>query len=196
MHKTVIGGLAALMLTAEAHAGDLAYAPVPYPYWCGPYIGANLGFQYGSISSSGAKPSGVTGGFQGGYLWQFGQWVSGWESDFQFSSAEDSFSFYKFANPWWGTARWRAGIAFDNVLLYGTLGLAYGRTRIDVANLSETNFHVGGTFGAGVEFALARNWSVKAEYLRVDLASQHFTLTGGDHGLSSNVVRIGINYHF
>jgi outer membrane immunogenic protein len=218
MHKTVIGGLAALVLTAEVNAGDLPpypgpcggrpcppmYPPPspppapydPYLYWCGPYIGANVGSQSGTVSNSGAKPSGVAAGFQGGYLWQFGQWVAGWESDFQFSSTEDSFAFFKFANPWWGTVRGRGGVAFDNLLLYGTAGLAYGRTRVDVASFSETNFHIGGTIGAGLEFGLSRNWSFKAEYLRVDLSSQHFTLTGADHGLASNVFRVGVNFRF
>jgi outer membrane immunogenic protein len=216
MRKTAIGGIAALALTAEANAGDLPpypglcdgrpcpqiYSPPPpvpydpYLYWCGPYIGANLGFQSGTVSNSGAKPIGVAAGIQGGYLWQFGQWVAGWEADFQFSSADDTFAGVKFANPWFGTVRGRGGIAFDSVLLYGTLGLAYGQTRAEIASVRENNFSIGGTFGAGVEFAVSRNWSVKAEYLRVDLSSQHFTLTGVDHGLSSNVVRVGVNYRF
>jgi outer membrane immunogenic protein len=222
MHKVFIGGLAALALTAEASAGDLPYPgpcggrpcppvypppppspppvlyvpPDPYLLWCGPYIGANVGLQSGSVSNLGLRPSGVEAGFQGGFNWRFGQWVAGWESDFQFSTAEDSSSIFRFANPWFGTVRGRGGIAFDNLLFYGTAGFAFGRTRFDVAGLSESNFHIGGTVGAGVEYALSRDWSFKAEFLRVDLSSQHFTLSGADLGLSSNVFRIGVNFHF
>jgi outer membrane immunogenic protein len=156
----------------------------------------NLGFQSGVLSNSTAKPSGILGGIQGGYNWQFGQWVAGWETDFQFSSADDTFAIFRFSNPWFGTVRGRGGVAFDNVLLYGTLGLAYGRGRIDVGSLSEVNTHIGWAAGAGVELGLARNWSVKAEYLRVDLSSEPYVLTGLNHGLSSNVFRIGINYRF
>jgi outer membrane immunogenic protein len=215
MHKTWIGGIAVVVLTATgANAGDFpgprpcrgpcppVYppppppAPPPYLYWCGPYLGVNLGFQSGVLSNSTAKPSGILGGIQGGYNWQFGQWVAGWETDFQFSSADDTFAIFRFSNPWFGTVRGRGGVAFDNVLLYGTLGLAYGRGRIDVGSLSEVNTHIGWAAGAGVELGLARNWSVKAEYLRVDLSSEPYVLTGLNHGLSSNVFRIGINYRF
>lgn len=215
MHKTVISGIAALVLTAEADAGDLPpyvgpcggrlcppiYPPPPpppplLPYWCGPYFGANVGFQSGDISDSSARPRGVEAGFQAGYLWQFGQWVAGWESDFQFSSAEDSFGIFRFSNPWFGTVRGRGGIAFDNLLFYGTAGLAFGRLRIDAANLSEVNTHTGFAAGAGVELGLSHNWSVKAEFLRVDLSGEPFLLTGLNHGLSSNVFRVGVNFHF
>jgi outer membrane immunogenic protein len=221
MHKAVIGGIAALMLTAEANAGDLPdpgpcglrpcpqiYPPPPPPiypppvpydpylYWCGPYVGANVGFQSGVLSNSSARPSGAEAGVQGGYLWQFGHWVAGWETDFQFSGAADSFAIFRFSNPWWGTVRGRGGIAFDNLLLYGTAGLAYGEGRIDVGGLSEVNTHIGWAAGAGVELGLSRNWSVKAEFLRVDLSSEPFVLTGLNHGLSSNVFRVGVNFHF
>ena len=50
----------------------------------------------------------------------------GVETDFQFTGADDTFAPFKFANPWFGTVRGRAGAAFNNVLLYATLGLAYG----------------------------------------------------------------------
>jgi outer membrane immunogenic protein len=215
----LIGGVAVAVLTAAgANAGDLPvrpglcrgpcppiYPPPPPPrpapppyldYWCGPYIGVNFGAQSGTLSSSTAKPSGVFGGVQGGYNWQFGQWVAGWEADFQFSSANDTFGIFRFSNPWFGTVRGRGGIAFDNLLLYGTAGLAFGRGRIDVGSLSEVNTHVGWTIGAGVEYGFSRNWSVKAEWLRVDLSSEPFVLTGLSHGLTSDVFRIGVNYHF
>lgn len=219
MHKMLIGGVAAAVLTAAgANAGDLPARPGPcrgpcppiYPpppprlpapppyldYWCGPYVGVNLGAQSGTLSASTAKPSGVFGGVQGGYNWQFGQWVAGWEADFQFSSADDTFGVFRFSNPWFGTVRGRGGVAFDNLLLYGTLGLAYGRGRIDVGNISEVNTHLGWTIGAGVEYGFSRNWSLKAEWLRVDLSSEPFVLTGFRHGLTSDVFRIGVNYHF
>ncbi len=216
MRRMLIGGVAAVALTATgANAGDLPgpgpcrgpcppiYPPPPPPlpppyleYWCGPYLGVNVGAQWGVLSNSTAKPGGVFGGIQGGYNWQFGQWVAGWEADFQFSDADDTFGIFRFSNPWFGTVRGRGGVAFDNLLFYGTLGLAYGRGRIDVGSLSEVNTHIGWTVGAGVEYGLSRNWSVKAEYLRIDLSSEPFVLTGLSHGLSSNVFRIGVNFHF
>jgi outer membrane immunogenic protein len=215
----LIGGVTAVVLTtAGAHAGDLAGpapcrgpmcqpvypppspAPVPYLYpWCGPYIGVNIGGQWGTLTGSPAKPAGFFGGVQGGYNWQFGeygQWVAGWEADFQFDNADDKFGPFRFSNPWFSTLRGRAGVAFDTVLLYGTLGLAFGRGRIETANLTEDKTHFGFAAGFGVEYGLSRSWSVKAEFLRVDLSSEPFVLTGLDLGLQSNIFRIGANFHF
>jgi outer membrane immunogenic protein len=210
MRKGQIWTMAVMVLTATgAGAGDLrgpppgpccgpAYPPPPpsYWYWAGPYVGANLGFQSGVLSNSGARPSGVAGGFQGGYNWQFGQFVAGWESDFQLSSSNDVFANYKFSNPWFGTMRGRGGFALNNILFYGTLGLAYGRGHVDIGSLGESNFHVGWTAGAGVEMGLLPNWSVKAEYLFIDLASETYGLTLTNNGLTSNLIRFGFNYRF
>jgi outer membrane immunogenic protein len=216
MHKTLIGGIAAVVLTAGgANAGDLpalgpcggrpcppyyppSPVPPPYLFWAGPYFGFNAGTQSGTLTNANTntKPSGGFGGVQGGYNWQYGQWVAGWEADFQFSSASDTFGVFKFSNPWWGTVRGRVGLAFENLLLYGTAGLAYGEGRINSGGLSEVNTHVGWAAGAGLEYGLSRGWSVKAEYLRVDLSAEPFVLTGLSHGLSSNVFRIGVNFRF
>ena len=94
--------------------------------WQGPYVGANLGYQWGGVSNNAASPSGIAGGVQAGYNVQFGQFVFGGETDLQLSSADDTFAPWKFSNPWFGTLRARAGFAMSNVLFYGTVGLAYG----------------------------------------------------------------------
>jgi len=204
MRKRPIGAIAAMALTATgAGAADLyrgapSYlSPPAYGYsWTGPYVGANLGYQWGSLSNSGARPSGFAGGLQGGFNWQFDQFVLGWEGDLQLSDSSDMFANYKFSNPWFGTMRGRGGFALNNILFYGTLGLAYGRGHVDVGNVSESNFHVGWTAGAGLEVGLAPHWSVKAEYLFVDLASESYGLTFSNNGLTSNLVRFGVNYRF
>jgi outer membrane immunogenic protein len=61
----------------------------------------------------------------------------------------------------------------------------------------------------GLEWAFARNWSVKGEYLYVNFGSKTTTATvtnavlGGSPNLlttsgtlSANIARAGINYHF
>lgn len=212
MFRRLIGVAAVMALIASgAAAGDLPYrnpgpcgppcgaSPVPVPYgynWMGPYIGANLGYQWGTLSNSGAKPSGLAGGLGGGFNWQLREFVFGWEADLQLSDSNDVFANYKFSNPWFGTVRGRGGFALNNILFYGTLGLAYGRGHVDIGNVGESNFHVGWTAGAGLEVGLAPNWSVKAEYLFIDLASESYGLTLSNNGLSSNLVRFGVNYRF
>ena len=104
----------------------------------------------------------MIGGGQIGYNWQVHpNWVLGLEADIQGSAAEDTFAAYKFANPWFGTLRGRAGYAMNNVLVYLTGGLAYGGGRIEFAGMSESQTHFGWTFGGGVEVGLTPNWSAK-----------------------------------
>jgi outer membrane immunogenic protein len=148
--RTVIGAMAALALAstaaraADVYGGPAAYAPYVYR-WTGPYVGGNLGYQWGALSNSGARPSGITGGAQGGYNWQFGPLVVGAEADLQFSNANDTFANYKFSNPWFGTARGRAGYAMNNIFYYGTLGLAYGRGHEAVACSADSSVTTGST---------------------------------------------------
>jgi outer membrane immunogenic protein len=198
---------AAILATGLAAAGSAAAADLrPAPYapiaqsglynWSGAYAGLNLGYEWGSVTNSPINPSGLAGGGQVGYNWQNGQFVFGAETDLQFTGADDTFAPFKFSNPWFGTLRGRAGIAFNNVLLYATLGLAYGDLRAESAGLDETRTEVGWTGGVGAEYGFAPNWSAKVEYLYLDLGSRGFSLTGTNNGLQANLLRFGINYHF
>ncbi len=197
--------LALALVAAPACAAEVAGGPAPVyvnatqfgPYsWTGAYVGVNLGYQWGSVSNSGFNPSGFNGGLQGGYNWQTGQFVIGAETDLQLSSADDMFAAYKFSNPWFGTTRLRAGVAMNNILLYATAGLAYGTGKIDFSSVTESRTLVGWIAGAGIEVGLAPSWSAKAEFLYVDLSEHSYVLTGTTNGLSSAVVRLGVNYRF
>jgi outer membrane immunogenic protein len=193
--------LAGVLLSGVAAAADyIPYAapPAAKPYWQGPYVGVNLGYQWGGVSNSGSDPSGVTGGAQAGYSWQFGQFVFGAETDVQGSSASDRFAAWKFSNPWFGTLRARGGIVAGNALFYGTIGLAYGTLQLKnmLSGVWESHTDFGWAGGAGAEVALTGNWTAKAEYLYVDLDSSPYVLTGNSHGISSNVLRLGVNYRF
>jgi len=80
-----------------------------------------------------------------------------------------------------GTVRGRLGVAFNNILVYGTGGVAFGRvssTGDVTASLgpqfvalaaSGRETHVGWTAGAGVEAMFTPNLSAKVEYLYADL---------------------------
>jgi outer membrane immunogenic protein len=107
------------------------------------------------------------------------------------------FAPWKFSNPWFGTVRGRAGVAVSNFLIYGTAGFAFGELTGETVGLTtESHASVGWTAGAGVEMGLAGNWSAKAEYLYMDLASSSFNLTGTNNGYSASLLRLGVNYHF
>jgi outer membrane immunogenic protein len=196
---TLALGLA--MSGAAARAADIPRGPYavapPYPTynWIGPYIGVNLGYQWGTATHATSGVDGITGGLQGGYNWQFGALVVGAETDLQGSDADDRFAAWKFSNPWYGTLRGRVGYAMDNVMLYATFGLAYGGGRVETGSVRESNLHIGWAAGGGLEVALTPNWSVKAEYLFVDLSDQRYVLFGNT-GFESGIVRFGVNYRF
>ena len=103
-----------------------------------------------------------TGGGQIGYNYQIGSFVIGAEADIQgIDSGNNSNAVFipgpgfagtfvpgEFENgaDWWGSARLRAGVAFDHVLVYATGGLAY------------TEDNTGWALGGGVEWAMPVNW--------------------------------------
>ena len=207
MNRFVLRALAliAAAWTLSAQAADMNYgARAPYTVtqplnaysWAGPYIGGNLGYAWGSVDNNPTKPSGFAGGVQAGYNFQTGPWVFGIEGDIQASGAEQTFAPWKFSNPWFGTLRGRAGYALNNVLFYGTGGLAFGELRANTFGLSESHTNAGWTLGVGAEMGFAPNWSAKVEYLYVDLNSSNFVITGASNGYRFGLVRAGVNYHF
>lgn len=121
--------------------------------------------------------------------------------------------------PWFGTLRLRAGYnPAENWLLYVTGGLAVGETKYSfnfsqpgaaavpapsTYSLSQTRTKVGFALGGGGEIKLDRNWSVKAEYLYVDLGKHTINTTDIDgdpfsvsYRVRDHIARIGLNYFF
>jgi len=203
--KKKILAISVAIATATAGAAVAADLPRSAPYyyqppavynWTGFYAGLNLGYEWGKVTNSSIDPSGIAGGGQIGYNWQIGQFVFGAEADIQASAADDTFAPYKFSNPWFGTVRGRAGYAINNVLLYGTLGLAYGNLDAQLGSLEENKTLVGWTGGLGMEVGFTPNWSAKVEYLYMDLGTRAYTITGVDNGLQASYLRLGVNYHF
>jgi outer membrane immunogenic protein len=135
---------------------------------------------------------------------------------------------------WFGTVRGRFGYAAGPVLVYATGGLAYGEVNRSgnvvgqtgivasttvfntfAGSYSASTTKTGWTAGAGVEAMISRNWSVKAEYLYMDLGSTTDTFstfyTGGGVGgpftgqagfrtvtssFRENIFRAGLNYRW
>ena len=208
MNRFIVGAmaLAAIGSATAAQAADMGYAPrsaytVNQPLnaysWAGPYLGGTLGYEWGNVGNNPTKPSGITGGIEAGYNFQNGPFVFGVEGDINFTGADDTFAPWKFSNPWFGTVRGRAGYAFNNILFYGTGGLAFGELKsLTFGGVSESHSSLGWTLGAGAEFGLAQNWSAKIEYLYVDLDSSNFVVTGAKNDYRFGLVRAGINFHF
>jgi outer membrane immunogenic protein len=100
------------------------------------------------------------------------------------------------------TIRGRLGYAFDRFLPYITAGLAAGdinATRPGFPGGSSSN--AGWTVGAGLEFGIASNVSVKAEYLYVDLGDFNCgfncgLVANGNVSYDANIFRGGLNIRF
>jgi outer membrane immunogenic protein len=205
MHRNVLAAASAalaLMLSAEAAVAQTSpYANVARAgayYWQGAYVGANLGYQWGSVRNNPTHPSGPAGGVQAGYNMQSGRFVLGAETDLQISGADDVFAPWKFSNPWFGTLRGRAGVAMNNILFYGTVGLAYGNLKAQstLTGVTESKLHLGWAAGFGLEVGLTGNWTTRAEYLYVDLSDRAYGLTATNHGLESSHLRLSVYYRF
>jgi len=167
------------------------------------------------------------GGVQAGYNQQFGMFVAGIEADINWlgnrrtnTSTAGGVGVPTFAvatttrTDWLGTARLRAGVAIDRVMIYGTGGLAFGSPnhRVTVTNGgvpthtgSNDDMKAGWTIGAGAEYAFTNNITMKAEYLYYDLGRTTVTAnpTAGNTGTLStrfenkgHIARVGLNYKF
>src|SRR5215212_10664010 len=145
MKKALLAGvsLGALAFASGAQAADLAARPVykaapvaaPIWSWTGFYIGANVGFASARThisddrtylldpGSFDSRKTGVIGGLQAGYNWQFNNIVLGLEGDISAASLNRSTSPGTISNNLGdvfngnlsalGTVRGRIGLAFD-----------------------------------------------------------------------------------
>lgn len=111
-----------------------------------------------------------------------------------------------------GTARVRAGYLVNrDLLLYATGGIAWASVKSTVgladvnidkdysAELTEQDTNVGWTVGTGLERKLDDVWSIKVDYLYVDLADTEHSLSGPSgtasitDDLTEHMVRVGVN---
>jgi len=128
---------------------------------------------------------------------------------------------------WFGTVRGRIGFLPDpRLMVYATGGFAYGRVESSVTTIDPDGDAVGAKWaedrfgwvvGDGVETAIYDNWSLKFEYLHVDLGRGGSATTSPLAGLAGSpnipagtivgnlamntrltdeIVRLGVNYRF
>ena len=196
-------------VAAGADLRPSPYAPAPYvlPYynWTGFYVGVNGGGGWGSSTWSGFSSFNTSGGLIGGtvgYNRQFGQFVAGVEGDLDWANIQGG-GICTFAcqttDKWLGTVRGRLGYAIDRWLPYVTGGLAFGnfQAQSNLGTSSTTN--AGWTIGAGVEYGIVQNVTVKAEYLYVNLGDFNCNtcnLPVTNVNSNASILRGGVNVHF
>jgi outer membrane immunogenic protein len=196
MKRMLLAGAVALALATPAFAADLpqaappppqapAFIPPPPVYnWSGIYIGINGGYGFGNSNWGAPITTGnfaLDGGLVGGTLginFQSGQFVFGLEADGDWTNIQGNTSnggclgvVCQTSNDWLSTFRARLGVAFDRVLLYGTAGGAAGNVKANVSGIGSTDStEFGWSAGAGLEYAITENVTIRGEYLFVDLA--------------------------
>jgi len=218
---------AAITLSSGVIAADFSVAPVEAPFyaaepaynWNGFYAGVNAGYGWAELSwlpsgSATDDVEGVTGGVQAGVNYDLGGFVLGAEADLNITDIQRTVVTAGIASAtigldYYGTVRARAGYAFNRFLPYVTGGIAYGRfdTELSIAGLgvivSDSENHVGWTIGAGAEYAVTDNLTVRAEYLYGDLGTKSYdfvtpllVVAEGEARLTYQTARIGLNYKF
>ncbi len=188
----------------------------PVYNWTGFYIGGNVGYGWShrdftrtfTVTSGGVQRSalisgtddgrGWLGGGQIGFNYEFlGNWVAGIEADIDAAHITSS-TFACFTGLTsvcgtrdtdikdFGTVRGRLGYAFNNWLVYGTGGWAWGHGNNTIqitcvgagcpgasvlpttpAPVSVDVNPNGWAAGGGVEWAFLPNWTLRAEYLHL-----------------------------
>ena len=187
--------------------------------------------------------SGFTAGGQIGYNWQLNGFggmggpgsgvVVGFEADAMYMDTDKSVNIvgpggtnsYRSGLNFLGTARGRLGYAFNQFLVYGTGGFAYGNVNSRVvSNAADgsvnaigraSGFNTGYAYGGGIEYAIPTTSflnffhssavTLKAEYLHYQLDSSNLqdsrvgtvNLPAGIKVKNDgNLARIGLNYKF
>jgi outer membrane immunogenic protein len=175
-------------------------APVAVAGWTGPYIGVHAGYGWGSFDTSvpeSLEPKGGFGGIQSGYNWQLSRnWVVGVEADSSWGSINQTVGATNVDIDATGTVRARLGYAMNNVLFYGTGGLAWAHADSVTAAAVRDQFYLGWTAGVGVEYAFSPRWSAKLEYLYADYGTINDVNAGAifNASLDAHTVKIGLNY--
>lgn len=193
--------------------------------------GVNFNVGNGAFVSRDTNNDGsFTGGAQVGYNYQMGSVVLGVETDFNYINAEKKYdaqgAYFNNAGTfghevnaeskveWFGTVRGRIGYTpVDRLMVFVTGGLAYGsiKNKISYTDFgngysfygSKSDTRAGWTLGAGAEYAITNNITVKGEYAYVDLgdntlqvvnrANEHVSMK---ESTNFHVVRAGVNYKF
>ena len=205
-----------------APAAPVVYAPQVYD-WTGFYIGGHLGGGFANSSWSDAftggndtfHSSGFLGGGQAGFNAQFNALVLGLEGDFSWtgfglkgSGVNSLGDAINTKVDWTSTVTGRVGAAFDRLLVYAKGGLALADDKSSLTDLAGNNssttfMRTGWTAGAGIEYALDRNWSARIEYDYLGFGSHTLDFTSPVLGtVSSNAslnvqeVKAGLNFRF
>ncbi len=216
-----VSAAAVVVAAPAAVAADLpAYEPAPAAVapapsnWTGGYVGAQAGYGWGKSrngrNSVNTHPDGAVVGAYAGYDYQFenSPVVVGVDTDLNYNTADAAKNYGGGANRvknelnWSGATRARLGYAFDNVMVYGAGGVAYGgekvSRRVGPAGGSDTKTALGYTVGGGIEGRVGENVTARVDYRYNDYGQDKYSVGAGKtkSELTENRVTAGVAYKF
>lgn len=211
----VAAGVAAIMAGMPARAADVigeeppvpAAAPMenpPVDTWSGAYVGVSGAYVFGrtryALPAAGSfATTGWYGNVFAGYDHQFGKTVVGIEGDIGYGSTAGGNGTASSRTRTDGTLRARLGYALtDDVLAYGTGGLAAARLTGEEGGTSQTRTVLGWTAGAGVQVKVTQSVFGKLEYRYTDFGNKAFTTAAGANTFSNreNKLLLGVGVKF
>ena len=198
---------------APAHAADL-YAPRgPAPVlrafdatpWTGGYVGLSLGRSWGSTridTNAGNFTVDSNGGQIGayaGYTWQSGIFVMGGEAELSTGNLKGSNVNIGQNMNWMGAVRARAGVLVAPPLyVYGLAGVAWTDMTIRANGLEREQSFTGFQLGAGAEYRIHHNWSLRLDYIYTGLGAEKrdFPTSSQQVDPDFHTVRAGLSFRF
>jgi outer membrane immunogenic protein len=189
--------------------------------WTGPYIGADLGYMFGStavtdagvVTETGAATDGFIAGVLGGYNWQIDDtWVAGIEGDISLASVHGNGTAGPTPPPpstpnsydlnWAANIRGRVGfLIMPDTLLYGAGGVAFTDLRFTEGDSGTVDLGVvrtGWTIGAGIEHAFTDQLFGRVEYLYANYGNVSYGPPNDTYvvGFTASTVRAGLSLKF
>jgi outer membrane immunogenic protein len=208
-------GTALALLSSETMAADLmmpmksapmmAAAPASTS-WDGLYLGASVGYGWGTFvdepsDGNGSAAGGFIGGQIGYNLHLSDVIVLGVQGDISWNN-ESSGAFTNDSDEtarinWDGAVMGRLGYDAGQFLPYVEAGVAFANATISEAESGSpfSATHTGYAIGAGVQFMLASQLSANIEYRYSNYGSAIYETGEPAIGLSGNSIRIGLDYH-
>lgn len=202
--------------------------------WSGLYAGVHVGYAAGKSNlfiagggiggatdlDSPIDPDGFMGGIHIGFNHEMAnRFVLGAEADITYNKVDGLTgldgggggitNLVRSELEWSGSARLRAGYAFDRTLPYITAGVAAAKYEVTAVSAGgpageiplHSDTHIGWTVGAGVEHAFTDKWLARVEYRYSDFGSQDLSIaalspTATSVDLQTHDIRVGLSYKF
>lgn len=224
MKRKKIWGVLVWLVVLTGFAVSASAQETETLHWRGGYIGPMVGYGMGDTywyekinpaNLADHEPSGLIGGFQGGYNFQFGRFVLGIEGDLALADMDDQSpstlypGFTKHTKVGLlATVAARFGYSFGKAMAYLKTGSALSGDEYTIKYngaeyAKESEVRIGWTIGAGAEYLLSDNWSLKLEYGYLKMVDKDVTFTPVGSYVEEwtieqkfNVFKFGVNYRF